>query len=59
MGKIEKISTIFTFLIVVFFVSTCKVGNFSQALNTITLANAIMNSLEEDKYEYDVFLNNN
>ena len=56
MSKIEKISTIFTFFILVFFVSTCKVEALSQALDTITLENALIGNVEEGKYEYDVLL---
>lgn len=56
MGKIKRIGIYVCFFIVVFFLSFYKVDAFSPALDTINLENGTMENIQEGKYEYDVFL---
>ena len=57
MNVIKKFVVFFVILIVAFLIYTNKVEALSHALDTIVIENGIIDSLEEDKYEYDVFLN--
>ncbi len=56
MKRLGKITLISIFLIAICFFSTNKVEALSHALDSITIKNGMMNSLEENKYEYDLYL---